>query len=240
MKLLVAEDEDVIRRGLAKYIKANLECFEHVYEAENGKVALDKILKYRPDVILLDISMPGKTGLEVMEDLTKVDYNPIIIVTSCHNEFKYAQAALQYGVKDYLLKPLHAGEILNCIKKHIGEIDSNVKKAGVTDGSEFIVKEAKEYIMDHYYEDISLDVVAEKIGITGGYLSSILSKSLDCGFVEYVNNIRINRACGYLKQGSLKVYEIANRVGFNDEKYFSKVFKKTMGMSPREYKQTAI
>ena len=161
-------------------------------------------------------------------------------MTSCHNEFKYAQAALQYGVKDYLLKPLHAGEIIKCIKKHVNIEDDCAPKKSLADSSDFIVKEAKEFILEHYYEDISLDVVAEKVGITGGYLSTILSKSLDCGFVEYVNNIRIDRACGYLKQGSLKVYEIADRVGFNDEKYFSKVFKKTMGMSPREYKQSIV
>ncbi len=239
MRLLVAEDEDAIRRGLVKYIGHNSNCFENIYDADNGVSALDSMLKYKPEVVLLDISMPGKTGLEVMEDIEKVDYNPVIIIMSCHDEFKYVKSALQYGASDYLLKPISAQEILKCIKKsaNITESDDVVKPDKINGGVATIVSEAKEYISEHYHEDISLDVVAEKIGITGGYLSSILSNSLNCGFVEYVNTIRVDRACGYLKQGYLKVYEIANRVGFNDEKYFAKVFKKMKGVSPREYRR---
>ena len=239
MRLLVAEDEDAIRRGLVKYIGNNSNCFERIYDADNGISALDSVLKHKPDVILLDISMPGKTGLEVMEDLEKVDYKPVIIIMSCHDEFKYVKAALQFGASDYLLKPISAQEILKCIKKNANITDDEVVAVpnNVTGGVATIVNEAKEYISEHYHEDISLDVVADKIGITGGYLSSILSNSLDCGFVEYVNGIRVDRACGYLKQGYLKVYEIADRVGFNDEKYFAKVFKKMKGVSPREYRR---
>lgn len=64
----------------------------------------------------------------------------------------------------------------------------------------------------------------------------MLSQTLGIGFVDYLTQVRIDHACIYLEQNSLKNYEIAYRVGFRDEKYFSRVFKKLKGQSPREYR----
>ena len=68
------------------------------------------------------------------------------------------------------------------------------------------------------------------------YLSSMFSQAMECGYVDYLNRVRISHACCYLEQNYLKTYEIAYKVGFRDEKYFSKVFKKIKGMSPKEYR----
>ena len=93
-----------------------------------------------------------------------------------------------------------------------------------------------EYVKEHYNKNLTLIEVAEKVGITSGYLSTLFSQNMNCGFVEYLNKIRIKHACTYLEQNYLKTYEIAFKVGFKDEKYFSKVFKKEMGKSPHEYR----
>ena len=105
-------------------------------------------------------------------------------------------------------------------------------------GTNQLVKRAKEYIAEHYMENITLSDTAEILGITGGYLSTLFQKSLQCGFIDYLNRVRIERACCYLEQNYFKTYEIAYKVGFRDEKYFSKVFKKVMGMSPKEYRMS--
>ena len=96
-----------------------------------------------------------------------------------------------------------------------------------------------EYVAEHYYENLMLTEVAEKVGVTAGYLSTLFQKQLEKGFVDYLNEIRIDHACTYLQQNYLKTYEIAYKVGFNDEKYFSKVFKKIMGQSPTEYRKSS-
>ncbi len=90
---------------------------------------------------------------------------------------------------------------------------------------------------EHYFENLTLQMVADKIGITSGYLSTLFTLNIGCGFVDYLNEIRMNHACAYLKQNYFKTYEIAFKVGFKDEKYFSKVFKKIIGKSPSEYKK---
>ena len=68
LSLLIADDEDVIRHGVSKYIKLHTERFDQIYEAENGQEAIDLLLAYQPDILLLDVQMPKKTGIDVMKE----------------------------------------------------------------------------------------------------------------------------------------------------------------------------
>lgn len=241
LKLLIADDEDTIRRGVAKYIQLHTDRFNKVYEAENGQEAIDLILKYRPDILLLDVQMPLKNGIDVMQEVEKAGLKPLTIILSGYDEFKYAQQAIRYGAKEYLLKPTRAADILSCLNRMADEYFGPEEAAeipGEPEQTNRFVKEAQEYIAEHYAENISLADVAEKVGISSGYLSTMFTQNLNTGFVDYLNQVRIERSCSYLEQGYLKTYEIAYKVGFRDEKYFSKVFKKIKGMSPKAYKST--
>ena len=100
-----------------------------------------------------------------------------------------------------------------------------------------MVRKAVAYMERHYPENISLSVVAEAIGISPNYLSTLFTRTERAGFVDQLNKIRIDRACDYFQDGGVKTYEVAYKVGFRDEKYFSSVFKKLTGMSPSEYKR---
>lgn len=239
VKLLIADDEEFIRRSVAKYIKLHTDRFTKIYEADNGQTAIDLILKHQPDLLLLDVQMPLKNGIDVMQEAARAGLYPITVILSGYDEFKYAQQALKFGAKEYLLKPTRAADILKCLTKLadqyiLSEEETNPKE--VIGQNNTIVKMAQEYIEEHYTESLTLTEIAERIGISGGYLSTLFSQNLQCGFVDYLNKIRIEHACCYLEQNYFKTYEIAYKVGFNDEKYFSKVFKKFKGMSPKEYK----
>lgn len=239
LKLLIADDEDTIRRGVAKYIQLHTDRFHKVYEAENGQEALDIILKYQPDILLLDVQMPLKNGIDVMREADKAGLHPITIILSGYDEFKYAQQAIKYGAKEYLLKPARAADILACLNRladeYFGKEPCRLEE-DIQEQTNHFIREAKEYIAEHFSENLTLGGVAEYLGISGGYLSTLFMQELGCGFVEYLQDIRIERACNYLEQNYLKTYEIAYKVGFRDEKYFSKVFKKIKGMSPKEYR----
>lgn len=243
LKLLIADDEDTIRKGVAKYIRLHSDRFTQIYEAENGEQALTFLLQYQPDLVLLDVQMPIRNGIEVMKEARKAELNPVIVILSGYDEFSYAQQAIRFGAREYLLKPVRAADILTCLNKLADEEFGTAENGEASGENEqgnqqanHFVLEAQEYIAEHYTEDIALSQVAEKIGISGGYLSTLFSQTLDCKFVDYLNLVRIERACTYLKQNYLKTYEIAYRVGFRDEKYFSKVFKKVKGISPKEYR----
>lgn len=238
VKLLIADDEEVIRRSVAKYIKLHTDRFDKIYEAENGQEAIDILVQHQPDILLLDVQMPVKNGIDVMREAERAGLHPIVIILSGYDEFKYAQQALRFGAKEYLLKPTRGSDILECLNKLADEFLEEDKQKMPEEGVQTnqTVERAVEYIKEHYMENITLNEVAEKVGISSGYLSTLFNQNLQCGFIDYLNSVRIERACCYLEQNYFKTYEIAYRVGFRDEKYFSKVFKKLMGMTPKEYR----
>lgn len=238
LKLLVADDEEVIRRGVAKYIKLHTDRFDKIYEAENGQEAIEMVLRYQPEMVLLDVQMPLKDGIDVMREIARAGMNPIVIILSGYDEFKYAQQALRFGAKEYLLKPARAADILKCLNQLADEA-FGVEESALSESDTHynqLVRIAQEYIVEHYMDNLTLGEIADVVGISSGYLSTLFTQNLQCGFVDYLNRVRIERACGYLEQNYFKTYEVAYKVGFKDEKYFSKVFKKVMGMSPKEYR----
>ncbi len=242
LKLLIADDEDAIRNGICKYLQLHTDRFEQIYTAENGQKALDEIILHRPDIMVLDVRMPLKTGLEVMQEANKLGIKPITIILSAYDEFKYAQQALHFGARDYLLKPVGSRDILSLVNKFADEIEGKLKKQEVSEdvlGIPAVVLRAEEYIKEHYNEDISAQEAADYAGITAGYLSTLFSQHLQCGFNELLNTVRVEHARVYLEQNYLKTYEIAYKVGFRDEKYFSRVFKKITGIPPSEYRKTS-
>lgn len=239
-KLLIADDEDAVRLGISKYIKLHTDLFDQIYTAENGQQALDLIVLHRPDIMILDVSMPLKNGVEVMQEASAMGIMPVTVILSGYDEFKYAQQAVRYGAREYLLKPTRSTDILALVLKLADEIYGKEEKqeeplAG--EGVPQAVLRAEQYIREHYHEDISAQQAADYAGITAGYLSTLFSQYRGYGFSDLVNSIRIERACTYLEQGYLKNYEIAYKVGYRDEKYFSKTFKKLKGISPAEYKK---
>ncbi len=240
IKLLIADDEDTIRNGIAKYIQLHTDRFDKIYLAANGQEALDIIFRDKPDILFLDVQMPLMDGIEVMQEAKRAGILPYTMILSGYDEFKYCQQALRLGAKEYLLKPVRSKDILQMVNRVADELfgaseDTQTESAGEKN---HFVELAKEYVEEHYYKNIMLADVAQKVGISVGYLSTLFQRELSKGFVDYLNEIRIEHACTYLRQNYLKTYEIAYKVGFKDEKYFSKVFKKIKGQSPSEYRKS--
>ncbi len=239
IKLLIADDEDTIRNGIGKYIQLHTDRFDKIYLAANGQEAVDIIYRDKPDIMFLDVQMPLLDGIEVMQEAKRADILPYTMILSAYDEFKYCQQALHLGAKEYLLKPVRSSDILRMVNRAADELFGIQEEIQIKQIEEknYIVDLAKEYVEEHYYENLMLMDVAQKAGISPGYLSTLFQKQLSKGFVDYLNEIRIEHACTYLQQTYLKTYEIAYKVGFKDEKYFSKVFKKLKGMSPSEYRK---
>ena len=177
VKLLIADDEDMIRNGIAKYIKLHTDRYETIYLAKNGQEALDIIYRHKPDIMLLDVQMPHKDGIEVMQEAYRAGVLPCTIILSGYDEFRYAQQAIRLGARDYLLKPSRSSDIL---KKLNAIADEKFKEPEepvlLPEGRNRIVERAKDYLEEHYYEDLSLTEVAEYVGITASYLSNLFSK----------------------------------------------------------------
>ena len=239
VKLLIADDEDPIRNGIAKYIQLHTDRFDKIYLAANGREALDTIFRAKPDIMFLDVQMPMMTGIEVMQEARRADALPYTMILSAYEEFKYCQQALRLGAREYLLKPVRSSGLLQMANRAADELFGGEEEIQIDSAEEknVLVELAREYVEEHYYENLMLTDVAQKAGISAGYLSTLFQRQLSRGFVDYLNEIRIEHACAYLRQNYLKTYEIAYKVGFRDEKYFSRVFKKIKGLSPSEYRK---
>jgi two-component system response regulator YesN len=116
LKLLLVDDESFIRKNLRTAIDWKHYSIEIVAEAQDGFMALEKIVTHRPDIVLLDVHMPGMNGIEVLERLSTYDQKPYIIFLSGIKEFEYVRKALQYGAEGYLLKPVDRKELASMIE----------------------------------------------------------------------------------------------------------------------------
>lgn len=241
LKLLIAEDEEMIRIAMEKYIKLHTDRFGQIYLAKDGEEALDILAAHEPDLMLLDINMPVKSGIEVMQEADKMGIMPRTIILSGHENFEYAQQAIKYGASEYMLKPSRSSDILDSINREADLIEL-VEDRTLSEESiaHYSVNKALEYINEHYNEELTLQKVANVVGISPGYLSTLFNQDLQRGFSDYLNKVRVDKACIFLEQNYFKSYEVAYKVGFRDEKYFSKVFKKIMGQSPSEYRKTHV
>ena len=119
---------------------------------------------------------------------------------------------------------------LNFFSERLSELVQSRKK----DYKNHIVTNVKKYINEHVREHLSLNEVAAVFGISPSYLSQLFSKYNETGFTEYVNTCKVRESKRLLTEENLKVYEVAEMLGFESAFYFSKVFKKVEGVAPTE------
>lgn len=100
-----------------------------------------------------------------------------------------------------------------------------------------ILRKAIDYIHQHYAEQVTLNEVSENIFVTTFYISRMFKQELGTSFIDYLNDVRIEKAKELLKDVKYKTYEVASLVGISDPHYFSKLFKKHSGMTPSEYRE---
>ena len=144
-KLLIADDESRIRKGLKNSIDWNELNIQVVGEAENGKVVLNLVEQMHPDIILLDICMPFFSGLEIITRLKKLDEHCMIIIITGYDEFEYMHEALKLKVFDYILKPVKIDNLKDVILKALQEL-SKIEK--LKDYSEWTNRKLDENLND--------------------------------------------------------------------------------------------
>ena len=251
LKVLVVEDEEMIRKGIVLAVDwAALDCVV-VGEAANGLQALEAVERYDPSLIITDLKMPVMDGLEMLRQLRERGNNAFVIILTAYDSFAYAQTALRLGAVDFLLKPFHDGELEQAVTRLKQRMDRagqggekgpaplplpELKKG---DKSKYVL-EAMAYIGAHYQEpNIGVAAIAQHLGISEGHLSHTFKKETDYTLLNYLTRYRIHRAMELLRDCRLKVYEVAEQVGYRDIAYFSATFKKLVGMSPSEYQDVS-
>ena len=112
IKIVIADDEKTARQAL----KRSLVKKHTIFEAENGDQAFKLINEETPDIVLLDINMPKKSGFEVLEEISKMERNPICIMMTAYGSERVAVEALKKGAWDYIAKPFQLDELRTLIR----------------------------------------------------------------------------------------------------------------------------
>ena len=154
----------------------------------------------------------------------------------CHEVNQQAYKLLQNQDLEHLAsEKITEGELEACFQKAVDTIlESKDKKEDIRN---YAIRRAINFIREHYSENISLDMLAERLEITPEYLSTLFNKEVGINFSTFLKRFRISQAKRLLKGTDEKIYSIALQVGYNDPKYFNRVFKEEMGISPGDYRQ---
>lgn len=247
-KVAIVDDEPIIVEGLEKTVCwADFGC-EVIGRAYSGTEGLKLIREKNPDMVFSDIRMADLDGLGMIAAIKSEHPDIEVTILTGYRDFEYAQTAIQLGVRRFLLKPSRMEEIHAAIRAMASALDakaernrSSQKEAEETDSQlagNFIVKNAVAYMESHYAEKLQLADVAGRVYVSSWHLSKLINGEMHQNFSEVLNGIRIRKAKELMKDPSLRIGDIADRVGFLDMAHFSRVFKKTTGMSANEYRNT--
>ncbi|MDF2923456.1 MAG: response regulator [Paenibacillaceae bacterium] len=247
-RVIIADDEEHVRAGIADVIDWNNMGFEVVQCVADGREVIAYLQDHAADVILTDIKMTFVSGLEVAKYVHREKRNERVVLLSGYQEFKLAQEAIQYQVAHYLLKPTDVNELQAVFQAIRQELDDS--RSGSTSprpdatavesaAASLHIRVAKEYMEHHYANDISLVTVAESVGLSTAYLSKLFKQATGENFSDYLSCIRVEKAKQFLHDPRYKIYEISERVGYQNLKHFYKLFKQITGVTPSEYRNRA-
>ena len=246
IKVLIVDDEKIVHHGLQALADWESHGFSLCHVAYNGVQALN-VLRQNPDIriVLTDLQMPKMDGLQLLEEIKRENMDVKTIVLSAHDRYDLIRRAFKLGISDYIIKTeMTEKEILaqfnnaaaQLTAREDAELIQDDQKERESDTLNRYVIMAREFIKKNYGEKtLSLKTVSEYVGLSENHLSRIFAKQTGSSFIEYITELRIEKAKTLLKETNLKVYEVAEQVGFANAEYFSKVFKKVTGKSPNHF-----
>ncbi len=237
-KLLLVDDERWVRTALRHTIEKLDLPFHVVKECANGLEALDWMKENDADLVLSDIRMPVMDGLTFVRELRQWRENQDVVLITVYDEFQYVQQALRHGVFDYLIKPVDTDELAGCLKKWLRRKERENSPALLVEETDLSpVRKVIQYIKTAPPGNVTLAEAARHVHMNPSYLSQLFKHEMSINFVDYVTGLRMTEAKRLLLSTSLRISEIACRLGYNDIAYFSNMFRKVIGISPSEYRK---
>jgi signal transduction histidine kinase/ligand-binding sensor domain-containing protein/DNA-binding response OmpR family regulator len=246
IKILLVEDNDELRN----YLKENLENYYSVYEATDGVEGIKDCIKINPDLVISDVMMPNKNGVEMCRELKtdiRISHIPIILLTA-RTSSEYKMEGLKTGADAYIEKPFDMKlleiQIVNLLesRKKLRERfgnDINIVTNEISSSSadDRFLNKSIQIVEQHLEEcEFSVDDFVREMGMSRSSLHIKLKALTNKSTTEFIRSIRLKTAAALLKQSNLSISEIAYKTGFATPSYFSKCFKKSFGMLPTDYR----
>lgn len=262
-RLMIVEDEMIERMVLKKMLQKKFgeDCM--IYEARNGIEAVELFRKEDIQIIILDIGMPGMNGIQAAEIMRKEDSRCCLIFLTAYDRFDYAKKAISIRAMEYILKPYSQKEVINVIEEALRVTDDwyghDIKAIQTIQNEAEEQKElmeeetdlnssrlsvmtsmVMEYIKSNFMNEISMSETARAIGYSEPYFCKMFKQQFGQSFTSYLAEYRVGEAKKMLEQPNVNVKEIGARVGYGDNNYFTKVFKRLEGLNPSEYRMNKL
>ena len=239
LRVLLVDDEIMIREGFKRLFDWQAHDCEVVGEAADGMEALTQIDTLHPDIVIMDINIPIMNGLKVISVSRIKHPNTAFVIVSGYDDFSYCREALRLQITDYILKPVNYEEFGTCIdnlkislfeQRMLTEAESEKQEERTITG-------ITGYLQEHLAEDLSLSVLAQEFHLNPQYISQLFKNEIGVNFLSYLTNIRMEKAKKLLLSTSLSIAELAEQSGYGDYRVFTKVFKKSEGVTPSQYRR---
>lgn len=253
--MLLVEDNAELRFFLRSIFSSSY----RVVEAVDGLEGWNKALQFLPDMIVSDVMMPGKDGIELTRELRAhmtTSHIPIVLLTA-KTSIESKLEGLEYGADDYITKPFSATylkarvenllmrrrQLQSLYRDHLMSGDTSTEQPA-EQGSELSVNDRK--FMDKLVElmeqnmdngDLVVDDLVREVAVSRSVFFKKLKTLTGLAPIEFIKEMRMKRAVRLMENGEFNMTQISYMVGINDPRYFSKCFKQKMGMTPTEYKE---
>lgn len=253
-RVLIADDEIMERKVLYKMLTEKLGDRCTVYQAENGREALQIYEEEKIQIAILDIEMPEMNGIEAARKIREQDEDCSIIFLTDLNEFSYAKSAIAVKALDYLLKPYDEKRLIPVLEEAMqltakrtsmgrGEVPGGfMDENGDFIGARLsrVAEIIEKYIRENYMLDLSMQDIAKMMNYSEAYFCKLFKQCFHKNFTSYLTELRVEEARKMLEEPAVNVKEIGKAVGYSDFNYFAKVFKRITGFSPAEYRIAAF
>lgn len=239
LRVLLVDDEIMIREGFKRLFDWDAHGCEVVGEAADGMEAISQIDALRPDIVIMDINLPVMNGLKVIQ-LSRIKHQDVaFVIVSGYDDFAYCREALRLQITDYILKPVNYEEFGSCINNlKISLFERRVSTEEKTEAQEErTITGITRYMQEHLAEEMSLTVLSEEFHLHPQYISQLFKNEIGVNFLAYLTNVRMEKAKKLLLSTSLSITEIAEQSGYWDYRVFTKVFKKSEGVTPSQYRR---
>ncbi|MDO5416395.1 MAG: response regulator [Lachnospiraceae bacterium] len=239
-ELLIVDDEANSRNILASCFPWNEQGFHICGQADSGREALEHLKSNTVHVVLTDITMPGMNGIELAKTISEFPSStrPMVVFLSAYDDFKFAQDAIRYGVRYYVLKPTNFSElkeIFGAVKKELDVKYQLQPDFSDRHSSDEIIQKVLTYCSENYQEG-SLSALAESLYINPSYLSQLIKQKTSKTFSDLLNEARMKQAALFLKNPSTKIYNVSTMIGYVNPNNFARAFKAYWGVTPTEYR----
>jgi YesN/AraC family two-component response regulator len=191
--------------------------------------------------------MPIMDGLELAKEIHSHYPRIVTLIVSGYTDFFYAQKAIDYNVRKYIIKPIKYDELRHTFSGLKSELDNRLpnklfSKEGHASNDEINVGHYKHLIesictfIDENFREVTLERAAEKVHLNPSYLSNVFRLTTGEKFSEYLTRVKMKNAAEMLANPELRIQSIASMIGYSNTNNFARAFSAYHGMPPSEYR----